>query len=78
MVLPKSAQVSDGLFGEGQAARFLNLSVRTLQAWRTRGEGPAYVRAGRAIRYRQQDILAWIQANTIPAKSPPSIAPAAL
>ncbi len=55
----------DALLNEAQAALFLNLSVRTLQAWRIRSVGPRYVRAGRAIRYRPQDLLAWIDAQTV-------------
>jgi Helix-turn-helix domain len=55
----------DALLGEVQAADFLSLSVRTLQAWRARAFGPAFVRAGRAIRYRRRDLLAWMDANTV-------------
>jgi Helix-turn-helix domain len=54
----------DELLTEVQAADFLRLSVRTLQAWRARKFGPAFVRAGRAIRYRRRDLIAWIEANT--------------
>jgi excisionase family DNA binding protein len=48
-----------------QAAELLNLSSRTLQAWRVKGVGPAFVRAGRAIRYRRHDLLTWVEANTV-------------
>src|SRR4051794_38724568 len=50
----------DTLLTEVQAADFLNLSVRTLQAWRIKIAGPRFVRAGRAIRYRRSDLIAWI------------------
>ena len=55
----------DLLLTEVQAADALNLSVRTLQAWRPQGVGPAFVKAGRAIRYRRRDLHAWIDANTV-------------
>ncbi|WP_354211758.1 MULTISPECIES: helix-turn-helix domain-containing protein [unclassified Bradyrhizobium] len=55
----------DALIAEVQAADFLKISIRTLQAWRCRGAGPAYVRVGRAIRYRRRDLLAWIEVNTV-------------
>jgi hypothetical protein len=55
----------DALLTEVQAADLLCLSVRTLQAWRTRAFGPAFVRAGRAVRYRRRDLSAWIDANTV-------------
>lgn len=44
---------SDALVTEERAAELLALSVRTLQAWRLRGAGPAFVRAGAAVRYQR-------------------------
>lgn len=58
----------DGLLTEVEAADLLSLSVRTLQAWRTRAFGPAFVRAGRAVRYRRRDLFAWMDANTVAAR----------
>jgi predicted DNA-binding transcriptional regulator AlpA len=55
---------ADVLATEAQVALLLQLSVRTLQAWRVRGGGPRFVRAGRAVRYRHRDILAWMEART--------------
>lgn len=57
--------VPETLLNEVQAARVLNVSVRTLQAWRLRGGGPRYVKCGRAVRYRRGDLGAWIEANTV-------------
>jgi hypothetical protein len=54
---------SESLLTEVAAAKHLTLSVRTLQAWRCRGEGPPFVRAGRAIRYCLADLQAWIAAQ---------------
>lgn len=56
---------SDALLTEVAAARLLRLSIRTLQAWRCRGMGPAFVRVGRAIRYRHADLIAWINSNIV-------------
>ncbi|MFZ3354425.1 MAG: helix-turn-helix domain-containing protein [Xanthobacteraceae bacterium] len=53
----------DVLLTEAQAADFLSLSMRTLQAWRVRGSGPNFCRLGRAVRYRRSDLLAWIDAS---------------
>ena len=55
----------EALLREAQAAEFLSLSVRTLQAWRVRGYGPRFCAAGRAIRYRRSELIAWIEANTV-------------
>ena len=60
-----SAQQSgNDLVTEREAARILAVSKRTLQAWRMKGCGPPFVRVGRAIRYRQSALDAWINANT--------------
>jgi hypothetical protein len=56
---------ADVLLCEVHAAKLLNLSVRTLQAWRPKGFGPSFVRAGRAIRYRKRDLYAWMDAHTV-------------
>ena len=48
------------LLSEKEAARFLSMSYRTLQSWRSAGEGPSYLKLGRSIRYRRSDLLAWV------------------
>lgn len=63
--LRPTALEPDALVTEIDAADFLRLSVRTLQAWRHQRHGPAFVRAGRAIRYRRADLIAWIEANRV-------------
>jgi Helix-turn-helix domain len=60
-----AANDRDALLTEVGAADLLCLSVRTLQAWRARGFGPPYVRAGRAVRYRRCDLLAWAEARVV-------------
>jgi hypothetical protein len=64
----------DSLLTEVEAGQVLSLSTRTLQAWRVRRSGPAFVQAGRAVRYRRRDLCAWMDANTIRGGSisPPS------
>ena len=45
------------LTSEELAARW-NLRQRTLESWRYRGRGPAFVRlGGRSVRYRLSDVL---------------------
>lgn len=44
------------LLTEVQAADFLNVSPRTLQTWRLRGGGPAFVKMGKSVRYRAADL----------------------
>ena len=39
-----------------EAAEYLGLSPATLEAWRFRGEGPAFLKMGKAVRYRQDHL----------------------
>lgn len=55
----------DPLLTEVDAARVLSLSSRTLQAWRAKPFGPRFIRVGRAIRYRRQDIEEWVSEQTV-------------
>lgn len=55
----------DALICEVRAADFLAVSPRTLQAWRRQKVGPAYCAAGRAIRYRRRDLIAWVESNLV-------------
>ena len=48
------------LHTERQEAERLSVSVRTLQAWRTRGDGPPYIKAGRAVRYDPRRTDEWL------------------
>ena len=67
---------ADALLTEAEAADFLRLSARTLQAWRIRIAGPAFVQVGRAVRYRRRDLIAWIDVNTVsPSRASSSVAP---
>lgn len=56
---------ADVLLNEERVAHLLNVSVRTVQAWRIRGGGPPFVRCGRAIRYRPHALQLWIDRRTV-------------
>lgn len=49
---------------EKEAAAYLNVSTRTLQAWRLRGGGPEYVKLGNAVRYDRATLGRFIAENT--------------
>lgn len=56
------------------AAEFLGVSPRTLEALRLRGGGPKYYRLGRrACRYRMEDLEAYIQAGAAMSTSEESV-----
>ncbi|MCL4233861.1 MAG: helix-turn-helix domain-containing protein [Deltaproteobacteria bacterium] len=63
----------DILLGERGAAEILGLSTRALQSWRVRGFGPAFVRvSGRCVRYRREDLDAFIAARIVSSTSEPT------
>jgi predicted site-specific integrase-resolvase len=51
---------SEPLVPETLAARLLGLSVKTLRRWRWAGKGPAFRKIGRAVRYANSDLEAYI------------------
>src|SRR6516162_4403159 len=50
----------DQLLNQKQAARILDISVRSLERHRVAGTGPRYARLGRLIRYRECDLAEWV------------------
>ena len=53
---------NDALLTEREAADFLGVTARCLQAWRYRGGGPKFVRiSSRCIRYRKSDLVEWVE-----------------
>ena len=43
----------------------LRIKAQTLAAMACRGDGPTYVRVGRAVRYRRADVEAWLAGRTV-------------
>ena len=52
------------LESETQAALYLGISPRTLQAWRCRGDGPAFIKVGRSVRYDRAELDRFITEQT--------------
>lgn len=50
--------------GQIDLSRRWGISVRTLEKWRTRQVGPAYIKIGGRVRYRLEDILAYEAAQS--------------
>jgi predicted DNA-binding transcriptional regulator AlpA len=60
---------------EREVADMLGLSVATLRAWRHRGQGPRFLRLGRAVRYLPADLEDFVRASAIDAGAEPSSDP---
>jgi predicted DNA-binding transcriptional regulator AlpA len=69
-----------------EAARFVGLSIRTLEKHRTYGTGPRYSKLGGRVVYRLEDLQAWVElgakvstsdpgaGTVLPAKRHPTVA----
>ena len=55
----------NNLMNEKQAAEFLGVAVRTMQWWRANNKGPTYIKVGRPVRYRMDDLDAYLDANKV-------------
>ena len=57
------------LLTQREAAHLLRCSQRTLERLRVSGAGPTYVKAGRLVRYRDQDLEKWIACRVVGSTS---------
>ena len=53
---------------EDDASKYIGFTVAWLRVRRRDKRGPAFVRAGRAIRYRVADLEAWLVAHLVPTR----------
>lgn len=53
------------LIRETEVADIIGLSVRTVRAWRSQGEGPPFFHVGRSVRYNREHVIEWIDERTI-------------
>ena len=51
------------IFDTREAAARVRLSKNTLERFRVQGNGPAYVKLGGAVRYRETDLDAWLESR---------------
>jgi len=54
---------SINLLSECAVARLLGVSVNTVRRWRHLGRGPKHVKIGTAVRYKLEDVLAWLESR---------------
>lgn len=59
--LPHSPLLDPASAGRYIGGETSPISPLTLADWRTKRTGPAYIRVGRLIRYRQTDLDAWLE-----------------
>ena len=59
------------LLTEKEAAALLHVTVKGVQSWRYRGNGPRFVKVGRCVRYRLEDLQAFVLAALRTSTSDP-------
>jgi len=47
-----------------EVAEYLRVPIKTLYQWRYQGDGPRAHRVGRHLRYRWEDVEAWLASLT--------------
>jgi predicted DNA-binding transcriptional regulator AlpA len=50
---------------EHQVSSMTGLSLGSLRNWRWLGKGPVYVKIGRSVRYKESDILEFMEAHMV-------------
>ena len=53
----------ENLLNEHDVARITGLSVASVRRWRLLRQGPMYLKIGSAVRYRREDVLAWLESR---------------
>ena len=60
-VLSTSLDISSRLLSTEDVARILVIPVATLYCWRYKGTGPKAYRVGKHLRYRLEEVIAWLE-----------------
>lgn len=60
MTISYSSELPD-LSTRQQVAEYMQVSVAALDRWAAHGIGPKRVKLARAVRYRREDVLAYVQ-----------------
>jgi predicted DNA-binding transcriptional regulator AlpA len=53
----------EALLNEHDVARITGLSVASVRRWRLLRQGPKYIKIGATVRYRPEDISAWLESR---------------
>ena len=53
--------IEHSLLTEVAVSRQLRIPLSVLRKWRAINQGPLFVKVGATVRYRQQDVEAWLE-----------------
>lgn len=55
-----------GLLSQEDLAAILDVGVDTLAEWRRLRKGPDFVKMGKGVMYRRDDVAAWVKRKVVP------------
>jgi predicted DNA-binding transcriptional regulator AlpA len=58
-----SNELRNKLLADGEVAHLIGMSKSYLRQSRVKGTGPAFLKLGRSVRYRLEDVEAWLQSR---------------
>lgn len=61
--MPRATTRRQPLASINEVAEYLGLEVQTLYNWRALRQGPPAKKVGRQLRYRWQDVDAWVESQ---------------
>jgi excisionase family DNA binding protein len=61
LVNPPSLPKLPEMLNDSQVAEYLNMSVASVRRWRTFRKGPKFLKIGSAVRYKREDVDAWLE-----------------
>ena len=63
--MPNALRVSPDaqLLSPDDLASYLGVPLKTVYNWRTEGKGPRGIKVGRHVRFRMNDVQAWLEEN---------------
>lgn len=65
MNTPADLRSQIGILSVEEVSLILDVSEHTLYIWRSKGEGPKFVKLGRGVFYRHADLQEWIDSNVV-------------
>ena len=65
-IVPSNSRTTTAskLLDTNQLAEQLLNKANTIEGWRIKGIGPRYIKIGRLVRYRPEDVEPWLEAQT--------------
>lgn len=62
---PSCLRTKLGLLTPEELAQSIGVMPETLREWRHRQYGPDYVKVGKGVMYREQDVASWLEKNVV-------------